>query len=65
GNNDGGTDIRGRLYCMDFVIQCKAWVHSIGLKIIRELDGALTQPENRGAIGVVVIPDYGRFSFDA
>ncbi|CAG8728677.1 20681_t:CDS:2 [Cetraspora pellucida] len=65
GNNDGGIDIRGRLYCMNFVIQCKAWVHPIGPKIIRELDGALTQLENSGAIGIVVIPDDGRFSFDA
>ncbi|CAG8792214.1 22159_t:CDS:1, partial [Dentiscutata erythropus] len=33
--------------------------------VIRELDGALSQPENRGAIGVIVISDCGRFSDDA
>ncbi|KAF0555262.1 restriction endonuclease [Gigaspora margarita] len=65
GKNDGGVDIRGRIYCMDFVVQCKLWRHQIGPNVIRELDGTLSQPENKGAIGVIVISSYGRFSDDA
>ncbi|CAG8734119.1 22774_t:CDS:2, partial [Dentiscutata erythropus] len=57
--NDGGIDIRARIRGIDFVFQCKDWERPT---VVRELDGALTQPENSGAIGVVVIPDNSRFS---
>ncbi|CAG8717342.1 7763_t:CDS:2 [Dentiscutata heterogama] len=58
-HNDGGIDIRARIRGIDFVFQCKDWERPT---VVRELDGALTQPENSGAIGVVVIPDNSRFS---
>ncbi|CAG8672367.1 15458_t:CDS:2, partial [Gigaspora rosea] len=60
GKNDGGIDIRACIRGIDFVFQCKNWESPIVPSVVRELDEAFTQPENNGAIGVVVIPDNSR-----
>lgn len=62
GKNNRGMDIRARFRGIDFVFQCKIWKAPIDPSVIRELDGALTQPKNSEAIGIVVIFDDSWFS---
>ncbi|CAG8515745.1 17807_t:CDS:2 [Gigaspora rosea] len=61
--NDGGVDVRGELFGMPFVVQCKNWEsQQIGPSIVRELIGALDLYP-RSTIGIVVIPSKIRYNY--